>query len=339
MIKLLSRLFGFCLLVIAITNFSLSLIGGLPYKNFDPCRMNFISDNLQDYNVLFIGSSRFGRQIDPVQFDSATADYRFHSYNYSFDAAFAPTTINLANHLLDDDSHKIELIILELTPIEFTDRLDPDHVARSIGWYSMDDFAFLANSRSGKSEIMTESLRTSANRFFLLTYRTLAVGEFWKRIVLNADDCSSNSNTAEPLPRKEMTAALNTKMNEIREANSNKNLQSYNLDLSSSSYLNKLNLLDSRCKEADIQLIMVVSPRMDIEEIRYVESLAKLLDQKNVVRLNSATEHPILYSSALTADAKHFNKDGIPIFTESLTSCIRTILEQENAGPNESIDL
>jgi len=339
MVQLAVKLLGLCLSVILITNWSVSQVDVLPRKNFDPCRMNYMSNNLGYYNVVFVGSSRFGRQIDTKLFDSLHADLGFHSYNYSFDAAFSPTSINLANDLLEYNGDKPHLLILELAPIEFMGELDPSHVARSIAWYSWDDFAFLLNSRSGKSVSTIEFVRISFNRFYLFTYRIFSIGEFWKRIILSRNNCGSKQNSFEPMTELGKTPKLLQELDEIREANTTKNLTSYQLNLSSSSYLERLNQLEEKCLKRNIQLLTVIAPRMKKGDIAFLESLAKLLNQQNLIRLNSSDEYPELYSAELTADLGHLNEKGIRVFTENLSSNIRSIVRPKTTEHDERVNL
>jgi len=327
--KLTVKVIGLCLLVILITNWSVSQVKVLRYKNFDPYRVNHLHHNLNDYNVLFVGSSRFGRQIDVKLFDSITTNLNFHSYNYSFDAAFAPTSINLANDVLKQSSSNLKVLILELAPIEFMGELDPGHVSRSVNWYSLYDLQFLYSSGSGASGSFYDQLETSLNRFYLTAYRMFSVGEFWKRSLLSKETCELAGTGANPLPELKKTPELILKLDEIRHSNSTERLASYNLDLSSSSYLIALNRLAKKCQKRNIRLLTVVAPKMEATGISFIESLAKLLNQKNLIRLNNADEYPALYSTELTADPGHLNAKGVQSFTEYLSLQVRQVIQQK----------
>ena len=333
--KLTVKMIGFCLLVILLTNWSVSQVSVLRFKNFDPCSINHIHQNLSDYNVLFVGSSRFGRQIDTELFDSINARLNYHSFNYSFDAAFAPTSINLANTVLAQPDNNLKLLILELAPIEFTGELDPGFVTRSINWYSLGDFIFLLRSGIGASLSFLDQVSLGLNQSYLFAYRVFSVGEFWKRIALNKDSCKSTNYKIDPLPEANKTPQLLDNLNDIRKANTTDKLKSYNLDLTSSSYLDALNDLDDDCKKRGITLITVVAPKLESSDIFYIESLAKLLDQKNLIRLNNADEYYALYGGALAADSEHINSKGIRPFTEDLSLSVEKIMQQKTVEQDE----
>ena len=333
--KLLVKMIGFCIVVILITNWSISQVNVLRYTNFGPCSVNHIHKNLSDYNVLFVGSSRFGRQIDTELFDSMNTNLNFHSYNYSFDAAFAPTSLNLANSVLAQRNNNLKVLILELTPIEFAGELDPGFVTRSINWYSFNDFLFLLQSESGVAMGFFNRVCLALHRVYLFAHRTLSVGEFWKRVVMSKESCSSANSSTNPLPEIKKTPELLRELNEIRAANTTEKLASYNLDLSSSSYLHALNKLNEECRKRNIELITVVAPRLGSVGITYVESLAKLLNQETVLRLNDADEYAQLYGTALTSDPGHLNEKGIRLFTEYVSAGVQHILQQKTEEKNE----
>jgi hypothetical protein len=267
---------------------------------------------------------------------SLNSDFGFNSYNCSFDAAFAPTSINLANELLEYNNGSIKVLVLELAPIEFMRELYPSHVARSVDWYNLDDFAFLLDSIREKAVRFIEFTRISLNRFYLLSYRVFSVGEFWKRLTLSRNNCESINDSPGPLPEPEKKSKLLQELNEIRDANASESRTSYTLILSSSSCLTSL---EKKCQKRSVLLIAVVAPKMKEEEIGYIESLAKPLDQKNLIRLNNSDKYPTLYSTALTADAGHINEKGIPIFTECMSSSIRTIIQSNTINSDEAINL
>ena len=333
------KMIGFCFLVILVTNWVVSQVGVLRFKNFDPCSVNHIHQNLSEYNVLFVGSSRFGRQIDAKLFDSINVNLNYRSFNYSFDAAFAPTSINLANTVLAQPNNNLKVLILELTPIEFMGELDQGFVTRSVNWYSLDDFIFLLRSGSGASLCLVNQVGLVFNRFYLIAHRMFSIGEFWKRIALSKENCKSANYKVDPLPEAIKTSELLHELNDIRQANTTDKLKSYNLDLTSSSYLNALSNLNEKCQRRGIKLITVVTPKLAPSNIHYVESLAKLLNQENVIRLNNSDEYPALYSAALTADSKHINSKGIRPFTEYLSLRVEHILHQKTVEQDESDSL
>ena len=103
---------------------------------------------------------------------------------------------------------------------------------------------------------------------------------------------------------------------------------SFSADLENSSYFKRLKLLERTCASKNIELVYVVAPRMNLADIKYIESMAKELDQQRVLRLNIFDVEEAIYSDSLTADAKHVNKKGIELFTSTLSKGIGERMKQ-----------
>ncbi|MCF8275951.1 MAG: hypothetical protein K9J17_04385 [Flavobacteriales bacterium] len=316
------------LLTISVTSFTQLAVNHINvsrYKNFDPARFNYLNENLEEYNVYFVGSSRFGRQIHPVLFDSLNTDLGYHSYNYSFDAAYAPTTINLAEELIDKIPDDLKMLILELSPLEFSGNMDADHIARTIPWYTLEDFLFLAQSTHLLTPKISEQLRLWKNQVYLFTYNVLDIGEFWKRLKLSLNHYISDSreilcSTEVISDHKEIV-----KLQASTIANLPEQLATYDLNLTNSPYLRRVNSLQKKCTNQHIELILVVTPKMQQPDIRYIESLAKLIDQDNVIRVNDSKEYSQYYTIEYASDADHLNNKAVNLYTSNISSSIRNL--------------
>lgn len=326
------------LLTISVTSFTQLAVNHINvsrYKNFDPCRFNYLNENLDNYNVFFVGSSRFGRQLDPELFDSLNAELGYSSYNYSFDAAYAPTTINLAEELIDKIPGDLKLLILELSPLEFSGKMDAGHIARTIPWYTLEDFLFLAQSTHLFTPKISEQLRLWKNQVYLFIYNLLDIGEFWKRLLLSNNNCMSTTREISPIETIPDAKEIQ-KLEELKLANLPEQLAKYKLDVSRSPYLERIKSLEKKCSKHHAILILVVTPKMTIQDIRFSESMAKAIDSGLVLRLNDAIRYKDYYDTQFAADAGHLNKKGVHQYTSDISSSIRDIIPKKAELPTRN---
>jgi len=81
-------------------------------------------EHRDDFDVLFLGSSRFYHQIIPAQFDAAVgaAGQRVNSFNFGYDGMWPPESYYLLRQLLALRPARLKWVVIDLMDLDF--RLD-----------------------------------------------------------------------------------------------------------------------------------------------------------------------------------------------------------------------
>jgi len=328
--KLIVKTLILLVVIVGITETFVSILVLPDYMDLDPCRFQYISKRYSDYNVYFIGSSRFGRQLDPILFDSLNRDLHIRSYNLSFDDAKAPITLNIAEELLALPELEMRLMILELTTLDQPKNLSEVLFNRRRNWYTIEDFSFIMHELQLYGADVLTTLKICGLHHMQLAHRIINVGVFWNKFKLAANDCMDNSRTINSFEKqRHFDSNFEQKVNQIAKANLPRNLDSYNLDLTRSAYHKRIMRLKNLCRKKGIQLVLVVAPKMEENAIRYVQSLARTFDQNMVIELHNAETYSKFYELIYSADSEHINKNAVPAYTAEMSKKLRPFLLQE----------
>jgi hypothetical protein len=131
---------GFAVLFLAVL-----VCGGIALHRVDPFRevpmlrekWDHWREHKDDYDTVFIGTSRTYRGVSPAIFDemTAAAGVPTHSFNYGIDAMLPPEDAYVADYVLRNPPKNLKWVFLELGVFvdDFEDR-DPDSV-RSRHWH------------------------------------------------------------------------------------------------------------------------------------------------------------------------------------------------------------
>jgi hypothetical protein len=106
----------------------------------------FLAAHRDDYDTIFLGSSRVYHGIDPATFDAAMAagGEPSHSYNLGIDGMLPPETFYVIDQLLATKPRRLRRIFIELEDVQIS--IAPEHVRtrRALYWHDWKRSAMVA---------------------------------------------------------------------------------------------------------------------------------------------------------------------------------------------------
>lgn len=285
--------------------------------------------------VVFIGSSRVYRQIDPALFDNLyfSQDSTGFSYNLGAPATFCPQTYYLYENFLESEvSKNCKVVFFELLPVTgIEEKLL--HQERSTYWLNASEYFFLIKSISGNP------LKTFSDKFYeWQTYTSsyiesiLGLGHFRDEVLdwnyysselcgpeLNGfyaldDELNRNKSDALKKRKKElnMDNLARLKNQAVRIHKSKDLLTPHQVDHTN---IDRVNQLIALSANKGISIVFFISPRMVSQELL---ALAQQVKGAPVIDLSNPTEFPEFYEYRYLFDNGHLNKAGAIIYTEAL---------------------
>ena len=160
--KLALRLIIFIVLIFAINyllGFFLPFAWGAPDLE---AKYEYYRERAGSYDTLFIGSSRFYRQISPATFDGIVSDAKpLQSFNLGVSAFPAPQPFWLYEHILKDNPEQLKYVLLEISPLGDLPPANNLHTRRFVYWYNLKHTILLIRSVLNSDEVLLAKLKYS----------------------------------------------------------------------------------------------------------------------------------------------------------------------------------
>jgi hypothetical protein len=132
---------GFCA-----TAFVLHSLLPLPEVAGVTSKILFLAAHRDEYDTIFLGSSRVYHGINPAAFDAAmaAAGRPAHSYNLGIDGMLPPETFHVIDQLLAAKPRRLRRIFIELEDVQIS--IAPEHVRtrRALYWHDWKRSAIVA---------------------------------------------------------------------------------------------------------------------------------------------------------------------------------------------------
>jgi hypothetical protein len=287
-----------------------------------------------NYNPIFIGSSRTYRHIDPNLFDSLMKqETGVTSYNLGLPATFAPEIFFCYEQMLEQlNPNRQRTIIMELQEVNL---LAPKNLNSLKGTYWINNeyliFSIKALWASPRRPLGHKVVGTGT--FFIgwflnhfgFNYVTEVKAEAMDRESLEENGFSCLD---ESMADKEYSASLWKRRNGFladttqvaKRASGQRKVQAIISDEKASEInnvlLNKLNQLISLSAEKNVNLIFILPPRLP--SYKTVLPLGYALGNLRFFDLSSPDCYPELWMLETSFDVAHMNCDGASIYTQSL---------------------
>ncbi len=304
-----------------------------------------------DYNAVFVGSSRTFRHIGPAQFDSITG---LTSFNFGIDGVGCPYNYWLTDVILNSEKSKeIDHLSLELFSPEsnlvWDEKGDILHTDKVLYWYgfqswltsmqSMLQNPFMSTFQFFSSEFKPHLISLIESSFKIgFVHRLINaetkpksnfyLGEFSDGY-LNYDREIEIGNSADYL--QERVDSLNNHPETIDERiKENEYVEDGNepLELNHWKYIQKIN---DRCASAGIRLTLVVQPLMSKKQARYTHELLKSKPENlTVIDLSDSKTYPYFYQREFLFDINHLNSKGARILTSELADDFNQLVNPQN---------
>ena len=100
-------------------------------------KLDWLAEHGDDYDVLFIGSSRTFRQILPEIFDAemATAGQPVRAFNAGVDGMRPPEDTYMLEKILEGRKKPLRLVVVECNPIRLAQRVEERNTLRAVYWH------------------------------------------------------------------------------------------------------------------------------------------------------------------------------------------------------------
>lgn len=320
----LKKIFLFILLF-SIVNFVISIaLNSVNYFDFSvnqiySLKYSYFKQNESKFNVLFFGSSRTYRQIDPKIIDSRLKSYKIKSFNFGSPATFNPEALILYKEFLKKqvDSKKIYVFLelTQLTPISNVNTLSP----RSYYYLNFDVFKFVFKySRFERNTFLYSYFKGFFLNYILPFKQSYRESE--KRFL------GRNKDGYYPLDldiKDNFSKSIDLKNRNLGFLKDTLSLKKYKKNTIFKSELNKvyIDYLDELVKISDkknIKLFFIIPPRVFIPS--YFKT-NKLKDR--IIDIASFQNNPKLFLVKNNFDNGHLNSFGAEIYSNMLAEGIK----------------
>lgn len=309
----------------------------------------FTADENQ-YNTVFIGTSRTFRHTDPAIFDSITG---LRSFNFGIDGDGCPANYMLAKELFEIKKMTgIKYLVLELFPPSGNLAWDMSsgtlHTDKVLYKYGLEDYCFVIRSLCEIPEQKAEQLFLDIRSHVINLLESSFKLGFVHRI-LNAKSKGADSRLLGKmkngflaydhemiLPNGEYLLKRHNEFVADSGENSERAEASVPGAVTNSEgefrfHKDYLYHIEQICNQNGVVLILVVHPRMSPEQLGYFHAfLADTTLQQRLIILDHSNfkRYPEYYELENAFDAGHLNSKGATQFTINLASDVNHIINK-----------
>ncbi len=311
----------------------------------------FFESNAQ-YDAVFIGSSRTFRNTDPFIFDSIT---ELKSFNFGMEEVGCPFNYYMADKVLDSKkAEEIDYIVLELFSPEnnLPEELmsDVNQTNKALFWYDPADFIFSFGALIESQSLTTiEKYREIKVHFTTLIQSLLKIGHV-QRIVDSEQkrmhdlylgsrkdgfysyDEEIETKYGEYLhERYEKIRKDQPYFDERRTCSSGEFLSQFDQSPELTFHREYIEELNLKCDKKGIQLILILHPRMTLEQCEYFYRFnVSEIQNIPVLDYSSSDRYSAYYQIENVFDQGHLNTKGARIFTSTLADDFNQLVNPQN---------
>ncbi len=297
----------------------------------------------ENYNTVFLGTSRINHGFSPKTFDKAIKEYTkkpISTFNFGISGASSGEIYHLIQEILNRKPPKLKYVVVELCSIgtalgeKFCER--NLHTKRNIYWQDWNALQYSLNNTAGYiyPPKMTQKKWTHYKNYgvnyienqwsmgMMSSYLTYFLTPYPQHKGLgNALDGYNNIELIpDPGVDNARTGFLKNKEQlSIKERNSQLFFgETYEPDQYNEIYLQQLKELIKEAEAADLRLIFLVPPLMSISSYKELSPIFRNLPPKNKMNLTNSKKYPELYELKHTWDGNHLDHSGATIFSKLL---------------------
>src|SRR5581483_5631765 len=126
----------FCLAA-AVTAWFISRLLPFPSVPEGPSRFRYFAERKDQFDTIFIGSSRVRHQVIPPQFDAETAarGAATHSFNLGYSGMWPPESYYYLRQILALHPRRLRWVVIELMDYRFGQAEEQAATVRSVYWH------------------------------------------------------------------------------------------------------------------------------------------------------------------------------------------------------------
>lgn len=302
------------------------------------CKYDHFFSQQNNYNTVFIGSSRTYRHVNPSVFDSITG---LNSFNFGITGVGCPYNYWLTDKVLDSENLNIDFLFLELFSPENNLTIDSKkdilHTDKVLYWYGIREFCTSIQSVCESPQIdisanirelrvHTINLIESSFHFGFInrlvnaskkTQNDENLGLYGNGFYNGQEELASSSSDKKHL--QERVTYLQQHPEEIESrAMANGFIASSGIDveLAHWSYIQDLK---EKCDNLGVNLVLVLQPLQTDEQAKYMALLKKNKpDNLTLIDLSNSKQNPEFYQSDVLFDTGHLNQKGATLLSIAL---------------------
>ena len=310
----------------------------MPYMPLVSEKLEVFDLHKDEYDAIFIGSSRIYRQVSPSLFDRVMRDrgHNIHSFNFGLFGMKLPETYFWLAHVLSKHPQKLQWVFIEANLNNAYEPLANARTNRVMYWHTFPQTLATLKYVFAAKDTLPRKAITACSHLLPFLYQTLNIGVFSSSASpypnLNKASASERYNAFlgqqmdgyKPLDEETATAYLNPRKDFLD------NLEKYKANVDSfQEQSKKQHSIDSGSKEligkfsAIVQQfgaapIFVIPPKLE-NEATVTELYSKRFINQ-LLAFNSPRKYPTLYEPGYRFDEKHLNDSGAKVFTRLLAA-------------------
>ena len=312
-------------------------------------KYDYLKENNR-YNLLFFGSSRVNRQIDPHIFDSVfnlNCQKKIKSFNLGSPATFCPETYYLfENFLNSEESKNIEFCLIELMPINLINDFFY-HKEQTNYWLNFKEIKFILKSINNNKQLSNYRKKKHIKRYIISYLENLFhIGHYGKQMTTrdyyNKMFLGNKSNGYFPMDEElvktkhqEIKKHLLQVKNEISNdsallVNRLKNAVDirnniYNDSLCDFNHLNRITNIIENSSKRGIKTIFFISPRNYSKELLRIY---KFIPKNHKIDMGDPNLNSEFYLQKFSFDRGHLNHDGARIYSIKFAQEFKKIINE-----------
>ena len=291
-------------------------------------RFRYFEEHKDEFNVIFIGSSRIRHGIVPERFDEAAAKsgFRAHSFNLGYSGMWPPESYYYLRQVLALRPKKLRWVIMELMDYRFGQVEGQATTMRSVYWHDARHtgmaFRLVAESPSPSTE--KAKLIAGHARLFLQRMAHLGRGAEWLQARYFPEKKKTDMSWVkrrgfDPEPAGEWSEGTRAEFErQIRAFE-----QTPPSDRIRPGFLAALRDLERSVNQAGAKMALVVPPTVRPEEHLNLPQPVGF----GFFAFDNPAEYPRLYLPELHYDPGHLNEAGAREFTSLLAQRFVTLLQ------------
>lgn len=307
-----------------------------------PANIPFISSKYEyfikhkdEYDTIFIGSSRICNQIVPDVFDRAMNDLgkSTNSFNFGIPAMRALPSYFLLKEILDTSPRNLKWVFIEIDLDSVYEPIKNARTTRAIYWHDFNNTLFaLKYIFNSEPESLIKKILTSISHLIPYIYNQINVGKMFDEVIYQTSSHKQEKLVKSFFLKNDGYYPLDLIQEDSNRQNFLQNLDTYNLEksklanknyeelaqtqLPSKSKLSLLSLIIKQVEAADAKPVFILPPRLETKQ-----ELQQAYRQGYIplfLSFNDPIKFPKLYQVNLRHDKNHLNHEG----SEQLTRLI-----------------
>ncbi len=297
-------------------------------------KVRFFEENRDDYNTLFIGSSRTYRHLSPELFDrSVSRDLGIRSFNLGAPSYFFPKTAILFREIMEEKPPRLRYVVFELSKAADRPGERNLHTKELKYWYDLESTLLLMRTILESDEEPGEKIRYGSIHLMTLVEKLLNVGHGVEIIRFVTEEkssglvlgprvdgfCSKDTEWAETTGREGAVFRPNPARIARRTAESREGFSRGRLAAGKGSpaLLEEYREIIELAQQSGVKLFFVLPPKVGGAYEIAVPVFDSLPDSITI-DLGDPSLRPELYELRHSFDRGHLNHAGAMVFTRLL---------------------